>query len=106
MRFRDPAPWYDADWRSCPRCGGDGRYVECYDDICHARDQCMHGNNQCNLCEGVGQITKSLEERWHSRDSFEAVTAPAPDLRARGKLHAAAREVRNDPARSLQEADF
>ena len=40
----------------------------------------MHGDNLCALCKGVGQITEELDQRWHSRDAFEAVTAPVPDL--------------------------
>jgi hypothetical protein len=98
--------WYDVEWTQCPRCGGDGQHVECYDDLFHTRDHCTHGDNLCALCEGVGRITKTLDERWFSRDTFEAVTATAADLRVRGKLHAAAREYRNDPDKSLQEAEF
>ncbi|MFC6973680.1 hypothetical protein ACFQL1_01710 [Halomicroarcula sp. GCM10025709] len=94
------------EWMDCIRCRGTGEYVECYDDLCHAQDRCMHGNNTCKLCGGLGRITRELAERWRSRDAFEAVTAPAPDLRARGKLHQAAREIREDPERSLEEADF
>ncbi|KZX49326.1 hypothetical protein [Haloarcula sp. K1] len=96
----------NADWIDCIRCGGTGEHVECIDDICHAKCHCMHGDNRCALCEGLGRITTELATRWRQRDSFEGVTAPAPDLRARGKLHAAARDVREDHERSLQEADF
>lgn len=96
----------DADWNDCIRCGGTGEHIECIDDLCHAQGRCMHGDNTCALCEGLGRITAELAQRWRQRDSFEGVTAPAPDLRARGKLHAAARDVREDPDRSLQEADF
>jgi hypothetical protein len=49
-------------------------------------------NNTCNLCEGLGRITRELARRWRQRESFESVTFPAADLRARGKLHAVARE--------------
>lgn len=83
---------YDAEWIDCIRCRGSGEYVECYDDICHAKGRCIHGNNTCNLCEGLGRITEELAERWRRRDAFEAVRAPDADLHARGKLHAVARE--------------
>lgn len=87
--------WYGAEWIACPRCHGTGEHVECYDDLCHAKGRCMHGNNLCALCEGVGEITKELEERWFSRESFEGVLCPDPDLYVRGKLHAVARERYN-----------
>ena len=57
MNVRERYGWYDADWIPCPRCGGDGQYVECYDDLCHAQGRCMHGDNLCALCQGVGEIT-------------------------------------------------
>jgi len=86
--------WFDVEWIRCDRCRGTGGHVECYDDICHAQGRCMHDarNNICNLCNGVGEISKELDERWYSRDAFEAVTAPDADLHRQGKLHAAARE--------------
>ncbi|WP_459191789.1 hypothetical protein [Halosimplex sp. J119] len=92
----DPAPYYDVEWLDCIRCGGNGEHVECYDDLCHAAGHCMHGDNLCNLCEGIGLITEELAERWRRRDAFESVTAPDADLRARGKLHAAARDRRQE----------
>ena len=78
----------------CIRCRGTGEYVECYDDLCHAQDHCMHGDNTCNLCEGFGYISPELAERWRNREPFEAVTCPDIDLLARGKLHEVARERR------------
>lgn len=80
------------DWIPCPRCRGTGTNVGCVDDLCHAQGRCMHGNNLCALCEGTGEITRELEERWHSRDPFKSVELPDPDLKRRGKLHAVARE--------------
>lgn len=80
------------DWITCPRCRGTGEKVECMDDLCHAQGHCMHGDNLCLLCEGTGEITRKLEERFYSREAFEAVTIPDPDLKRRGKLHAVARE--------------
>lgn len=88
--------WYNVDWLDCIRCGGSGEYVECYDDLCHARGGCMHGDNRCNLCDGTGTITKELAERWRRRDPFEAVEATDADLWYRGKLHAVARERHRD----------
>ena len=86
--------WYDVEWVRCPRCRGSGERVECMDDLCHAQGECMHepANNVCNLCEGYGEISDELDERWHQRDTFESVTKPDADLRARGQLHAVARE--------------
>lgn len=84
--------YYDVEWVRCDRCRGTGERVECYDDLCHAQGRCMHGHNTCVLCSGIGRITRELEECWYQRDSFEGVTAPDPDLRARGLLHAVARE--------------
>ena len=85
---------YREEFIDCIRCRGTGRRVECYDDLCHAQGRCMHGNNTCNLCEGLGSITEELADRWRQREPFESVTAPDRDLRARGKLHAVARERR------------
>ena len=86
--------WYDVEWVRCDRCRGTGEHVECYDDICHAQGRCMHdpGNNVCNLCDGLGRITRELDKRWYSREEFGTVEIPDADLRARGKLHAAVRE--------------
>lgn len=89
--------WYDVEWVRCVRCGGDGEYVECYDDLCQAKGRCIHeaANNVCNLCGGTGVITAELEERWLDRDTFEAVTAPDPDLWNQGTLHAVACDRRD-----------
>lgn len=84
--------WFDTEWVRCPRCRGGGERVECVDDICHAQGHCMHGDNLCKLCEGIGTITRELERRWYQREPFASVTMPDADLRARGKLHAVARE--------------
>lgn len=97
--------WYEADWIECPRCRGTGENVECYDDLCHAQGRCMHGDNLCALCEGHREITRELEGRWYNRDSFEAVTLPDADLRARRKLHAVARERYRDTDSDDEEAD-
>jgi hypothetical protein len=85
---------YDVEWFDCIRCDGTGERVECIDDLCHAQGRCMHDptNNTCNLCEGLGRITCELARRWRQRDSFDSVTLPDADLRARRKLHAVARE--------------
>ena len=92
VRFTGRGSWYDVDWIDCIRCDGVGERVECFDDLCHAQGRCMHGNNSCGLCEGLGRITQELARRWQQRRSFESVTAPDADLRARGTLHAVARE--------------
>jgi len=92
----NPAPYYDVEWLDCIRCGGNGEHVECIDDLCHAQGHCMHGDNLCALCEGIGVISEELADRWRQRDAFEAVTAPDADLRARGTLHAVARERRQE----------
>lgn len=84
--------WYDVEWVTCPRCRGTGENVECWDDLCHAQGRCMHGDNLCVLCEGVRKITRELERRFYTRESFEAVPIPDADLHLRGKLHAVARE--------------
>lgn len=78
-------------WLDCQRCGGDGQRVDCIDDLCHAHGRCMHGDNTCRLCEGVGRITRKLARRWQQRETFETVELPAADLRARGRLHVVAR---------------
>lgn len=84
--------WYDVEWRQCDRCRGSGEHVECVDDICHAKGRCMHGDNTCILCGGVGEISRELEERWYSREGFEDVPIPDADLRRRGTLHGVARK--------------
>lgn len=68
----------------CMRCGGNGQHVECYDDLCHAQGECMHGDNTCNLCEGHGRISTELATRWRRRDTFESVTLPGADRKLRG----------------------
>lgn len=89
--------FYDVEWQTCIRCRGDGHRVECYDDLCHSQDECMHdpANNICNLCAGTGYISEELESRWLAREWGEAVRAPDPDLWNQGKLHQVARERRS-----------
>lgn len=98
LHLRERGWWYGDIWQPCIRCGGDGQRIECYDDLCHAQGRCMHGNNSCNLCAGVGRISHELADRWRNRDSFEAVTAPDADLHLQGKLHAVARDRRGGEA--------
>lgn len=69
----------DVEWIRCPRCDGTGDRVECIDDLCHAQDRCLHGQNTCKLCRGGGRISRELEERWYSRELFESVEIPAAD---------------------------
>lgn len=82
----------DTEWVRCDRCRGTGEYVECIDDLCHAKGRCMHGNNTCKLCRGRGRISKELDRRWYSRDEFEDVEIPDADLRDLGVLHEVARD--------------
>lgn len=95
--IRERGWWYDVEWVACIRCDGTGERIECYDDLCHARGRCMHGDNTCKLCAGTRRITTDLAEKWRTRESFGSVTAPDADLRARGLLHAVARD-RHDRA--------
>ena len=101
LHLRERGWWYGDVWQPCIRCGGDGRYIECVDDLCHADGRCMHGNNTCNLCSGVGRITHELADRWRQRARFEAVAAPDADLHIQRKLQAVARDRHN---RSLNSA--
>lgn len=68
----------------CIRCDGTGERIECYDDLCHSKGRCMHGNNTCALCRGHERISRELRNRWQSRDAFEAVDLPEQDMRFRG----------------------
>ena len=68
----------------CIRCDGTGHRVECFDDLCHAKGRCMHGNNRCKLCGGSGVISKELADRWRARESFGSVEVPDKDKRLRG----------------------
>jgi hypothetical protein len=67
----------------CIRCGGTGERVECYDDLCHAKGRCIHGNNTCELCRGHRRISGELRELWLSRSAFGAVELPDADKRFR-----------------------
>ena len=71
-------------FRACVRCDGTGERIECYDDLCHANDRCMHGQNTCALCRGHRYISDELTDRWLARDSFEYVTLPDADKAFRG----------------------
>lgn len=92
MSEHEPSGRYRSEFIVCPRCRGSGRNVECVDDLCHAQGHCMHGDNLCALCEGVGEISRELEREWFQREPFESVELPAQDLKRRGKLHEVARE--------------
>lgn len=48
----------------CPRCDGAETYVNCFDDICHAKGRCMHGNNTCPTCEGEGVVTDEFADEY------------------------------------------
>ena len=47
------------DWCMCYECYGLGYIINCMDDLCHGRDECMHGDNvTCRECDGeVGYYT-------------------------------------------------
>lgn len=54
-----PEPWAESVIQ-CPNCGGDGERIGCFDDLCHARGECMHGGNVvCGRCEGKGVVPES-----------------------------------------------
>lgn len=76
-------PVRSREFIDCIRCDGTGRRVECYDDLCHAQDRCMHGNNCCVLCAGLGQISTELADRWRQREPFEGVELPEKDRHVR-----------------------
>jgi len=49
--YRDPV--------TCPECGGNGRIIGCYDDLCHAQGECMHGDSRpCRECRGTGVVPR------------------------------------------------
>ena len=73
----------EEEFIECYRCRGTGEYVECIDDLCHARGECMHGDNTCTLCDGHGRISRTLADRWARREPFEAVGLPEADRRFR-----------------------
>jgi len=74
----------DAEFIDCPRCRATGEYVECIDDLCHAKGRCIHGDNTCKLCGGCGRISRELDERWAQRNPFGSVELPDPDQDLRG----------------------
>jgi len=67
------------------------------------------GSTDQTPCEECGDPIRFDTARAYYKTPDERFWHPEclpEDLRARGELHAAAREVRNDPEQSLQEADF
>ena len=48
----------------CPRCDGAENYVNCLDDLCHARGYCIHGDNTCPTCDGDGVVTEEFREEY------------------------------------------
>lgn len=77
-------PGVPKEFVECIRCHGSGKHVECYDDLCHAQDHCMHGNNTCELCRGHRFISTKLAEAWRTRSLGEYVTLPDADKEFRG----------------------
>jgi hypothetical protein len=47
----------------CFDCNGSGVRIVCIDDMCHAADECLHGDGMaiCRFCEGDGFIPDSDE---------------------------------------------
>lgn len=48
----------EAQDRYCYNCGGQGYLVVCPDDLCHGRDECIHGDPPviCPVCKGVNLL--------------------------------------------------
>lgn len=52
----------------CPNCRGRREVVNCIDDLCHARGECMHGGNDtCRLCNGSGRVDPETREEYVSK---------------------------------------
>jgi len=49
---------FEDDLEACPECWGEGVVVDCFDDICHGQDYCIHGDGMvvCHTCKGSGEI--------------------------------------------------
>ncbi len=48
-------PYYEGE-RYCWSCGGRGWRVTCLDDLCHGKDECIHGDppTPCRECNPKG----------------------------------------------------
>jgi hypothetical protein len=47
----------DGEEVSCPKCGGGGYFSDCWDDMCHGNEECIHGDDStCSACHGEGFI--------------------------------------------------
>ena len=43
--------------QECIECHGEGELLVCWDDICQAQGECMHGEDgwaTCHVCDGTG----------------------------------------------------
>ena len=46
----------------CWKCDGSGLFADCFDDLCHGREECIHGDPAiCSECQGDGEV--AWEER-------------------------------------------
>lgn len=50
-------PQCHCEGAECQNCRGKGFVVACIDDLCHAQNRCMHGDNPtCSDCDGRGVL--------------------------------------------------
>lgn len=66
------APVCVCEGGQCPNCHGKGHIVNCLDDICHNRGDCMHGNNEdCPRCTDGLVYPKRVP--WEDLDGADCV---------------------------------
>lgn len=47
----------DGEEVTCPQCLGSGYFSQCFDDMCHGNEECIHGDDAtCSECGGEGFI--------------------------------------------------
>ena len=60
-------PYEDDDGEevTCMKCGGSGFFADCFDDLCHGEEECIHGDDTtCTECHGNGYRIIRPATRW------------------------------------------
>ncbi|AFZ73080.1 hypothetical protein [Natronobacterium gregoryi] len=51
----------------CPRCSGQGEFIDCHEEICHWKGQCFHdGTTECEFCDGSGRVSAQTRNRYYA----------------------------------------
>jgi hypothetical protein len=59
----EPVGFYEDEGEMpCTKCLGSGYFSDCFDDMCHGEEECIHGDPaECSECKGEGVIYFSGE---------------------------------------------